>query len=1051
MKKILVAVRNCITFVNRPPGRTVLRFWRKRMKKFEVLSSFLKTGLSVFFLVVALVSCDNTGDNQVNDLKLTSSKAIIQNGIVVHFEKPDSWSSAYIWFDQHSDGTWETTQAGQAPGDMTQYRSVDGKDWYKKEFTDTSSVIFLFNKGDWSAKVENNGANFSTTADIWVRSDGSYTLNDPHGDVEDLTVYFKKPVDWNAPNIYSWTGSGSSAIKHSGEWPGNDMEIAPEEGANWYKYTISGQGSCNIIFNDGTKQTVNLSRSEKGFFVITGEVDGKYTGEWSATNPDQGGAPSIVISPEGKDFSAAPFNVNIKITSSNTIVTRTITKTINSSAPVVEDLTSNDENIDLSTLINVGDTISLQVYAKDDQNNETTSNIQTYTYKDQTGMTVYFKKPSDWSAPNAYAWNAGGTLSKGWPGDGMELAPEEGNDWYKYTVDGESSCSIIFNAGSKQTVNLSREGNGYFVITGQSSGKYTGKWYNENPDNIKEDFSWDNATIYFVMTDRFNNGEESNDNSYGRRNNYGGGDLAVGTFHGGDIKGLTEKLDYLDEIGVNAIWITAAYEQMHGFCSGGNEGKFPHYGYHGYYGMDYTMMDKNMGTEDDMRNFVKAAHAKGIRVIMDIVMNHLAYNTALDGMQYNYGGNPYGKTEQDAINWTPGQNGKWWDFNNEFFDFNSHSAWNVWFGSDWVRAGLPGYDFVTENADVDALKCNLNSLPDIKTESTGWVNAPSVLKRKWASENTTEYESWIIDSAANLRQDLNAAPSDYMVKWLAAWVEEFGFDGFRCDTAKHVDMYRWKQLKDACKVALNNWRNSSRSDGDAGKGWTDDFWMTGEHWDFNAGGPDHVQAATQGSYFDNGFDNMIDFGYKKGIPGNYSELDGKFYWYQDKNYLPYISSHDTGSVYYNGDAGRQKWAGTCLLLNSSPVQIYYGDEIGRSNGNNAGDPNQGSRSDFEWDKVNANNDILNHWKKLGKFRQNHVAIGAGTHAWISNSPYTFSRTKGSDKVVVSLGGSGSVQVDVSSVFTNGTTVRNAYTGTTAVVTNGKATFNGDVILIEQAE
>ena len=118
-----------------------------------------------------------------------------------------------------------------------------------------------------------------------------------------------------------------------------------------------------------------------------------------------------------------------------------------------------------------------------------------------------------------------------------------------------------------------------------------------------------------------------------------------GTFHGGDLKGLTEKLNdgYFTDLGVNAIWITAPYEQIHGFTFGntnnGQEGYgFPYYSYHGYWTLDYTNLDANMGTAADMEEFVDTAHSKGIRVVMDVVMNHLGYITAYDTNEYGIDG-----------------------------------------------------------------------------------------------------------------------------------------------------------------------------------------------------------------------------------------------------------------------------------------------------------------------------------------------------------------------------------------------------------------------------
>ena len=123
-------------------------------------------------------------------------------------------------------------------------------------------------------------------------------------------------------------------------------------------------------------------------------------------------------------------------------------------------------------------------------------------------------------------------------------------------------------------------------------------------------FDWHNATVYFVLTDRFVNGNPANDNSYGRHKD---GMQEIGTFHGGDLQGLTSKLDYLQQMGVNALWISSPLEQIHGWVGGGTKGDFPHYAYHGYYTQDWSKLDANMGTEADLRRLVDEAHKRGIR------------------------------------------------------------------------------------------------------------------------------------------------------------------------------------------------------------------------------------------------------------------------------------------------------------------------------------------------------------------------------------------------------------------------------------------------------
>ncbi|MCX7921257.1 MAG: alpha-amylase family glycosyl hydrolase, partial [Clostridia bacterium] len=537
-------------------------------------------------------------------------------------------------------------------------------------------------------------------------------------------------------------------------------------------------------------------------------------------------------------------------------------------------------------------------------------------------------------------------------------------------------------------------------------------------------FSWNNANIYFVMTDRFVNGNTANDNSYGRSPTDGGdGGKNIGTFHGGDLAGLTNKLNqgYFTNLGINAIWITAPYEQIHGWVGGGSAGDFKHYAYHGYYTLDYTKVDANMGTETDLRTFIDTAHSKGIRVLFDIVMNHAGYNTIKDMNEFGFG---KWKSTPLSNSWAPGSGQNWHSYHDSIDYSNGATEWAKWWGPNWIRAGLPGY---TAGGSDDLTK-TLDNLPDFKTESTTVPGLPSFLTRK------TDTRAVAIS---------NYTARQYLVKWLSDWVRDYGVDGFRCDTAKHVEMAGWKDLKTAATTALQQWKaaNPTKKIDDA------PFWMTGEAWG---------HGTDRSNYYDNGFDSMINFSYQGAIGNgisNYSGIESTYAYYAgltNANPLSYISSHDT-SLFYNGDATRQKKAGTLLMLTPKAVQVFYGDENARAFGQQSSDPYQGTRSDMPWP---GNTDVLAHWQKLGQFRNNHVAVGAGVHRQITSAPYTFSRVYGTtDKVVCVLGASGSTTVNVSSVFANGTTVRDFYTGATAVVNNGNATFTANtngVILIEDA-
>ena len=556
-------------------------------------------------------------------------------------------------------------------------------------------------------------------------------------------------------------------------------------------------------------------------------------------------------------------------------------------------------------------------------------------------------------------------------------------------------------------------------------------------------FTWDNLLCYFVLTDRFANGDNKNDYSYYRTNHSKNSAVPdVATFHGGDIKGLTEKLDYLNKLGVNAVWITAPYEQMHGWCTGGEP--FPHFAFHGYYTQDWTFMDQNMGTVEEFRTFVTEAHKRGIRV----VMNHTGYNTIEDMITYGFG-----KTSVTQHGWVDG--GATWGNNHTQTDYTS-ADWSKWW-SGWARGFEGKFGFAAPGDD--ALLMSLAGLPDIITEKADKVAIPAFLKTKWAAElhkqdvvdngNTTgnKFVDYQLPSIENVdwygqtgdwRVDNRGATADYIVMWLSAWVREFGIDGFRCDTAKHVHMYRWGQLKDACQSALSTWRaDSSKLDDSGAKDWDENFWMTGECFGWTS-------IAGTGDYYSTGkFDSMINFsfnGSSGGIGNTPTESDWGSYMNINENtdsdgngnrnnVLTYVSSHDTG-LHRPGD---QKLVGTGLVLLPGGVQIYYGDESARPVCNGGGDKDMETRGDMNF---GANGDCVAHWGKLGTFRKFNPAVGAGKG---SATKRIYNGAAGENKVAIGVNGT---SVDVSGLFADGTTVYNWYDGASAAVSGGKVIFAG---------
>lgn len=550
-------------------------------------------------------------------------------------------------------------------------------------------------------------------------------------------------------------------------------------------------------------------------------------------------------------------------------------------------------------------------------------------------------------------------------------------------------------------------------------------------------FSWNNATVYFVLTDRFVNGDTSNDRSYGRESDKSGtpfnNDLKSGqaTFHGGDLKGLKTKIDagYFTDLGVNAIWITAPYEQIHGWVTGDGQ---KHYGYHGYYTLDFSNMDANMGTKADLKAMVSAAHDKGIRIIMDVVGNHVGYENMKDMSEYGYGKLTAG-WEATAFKSTLSAS---WDADiKPNVDLTDATAWGKWWGVDWLRSGAAGY---TPCNGTDGLTGCVGFLPDFKTENTNTVGLPPLLVTKWTKEGRLSTEQASLD-AWFVKTGRPKTVFSHITKWLTDWVRETGIDGYRVDTAKHVEQSNWKILKEEAVRARNDWIAANPVEAAKLTGDTN-FWMTGEEWGHGAG---------RSSYFDNGFNSMINFAFQ-GAAGNLAGIDPVYANLRQQSntskgeaLLSYISSHDKGL--FGGD---RKTGLTALLLAPGAAQIFYGDETGRGNCTGcSGD--HAARGDMNWSSINQ--DLYTHAKKLGTFRNRHIAVGGGAHAKLSDAPYTFSRTTDTDKVVIALNATGSVSISVGSVFADGTLVKDAYSGTTATVSGGKVTINATgVVLLETA-
>ena len=533
--------------------------------------------------------------------------------------------------------------------------------------------------------------------------------------------------------------------------------------------------------------------------------------------------------------------------------------------------------------------------------------------------------------------------------------------------------------------------------------------------SIAKDFEWGSATVYFVITDRFCNGDTTNDVNYGRIVDYGSAQINAATFHGGDFQGMLQKAKegYFTDLGIDVVWMTDVYEQIHGWMTGsGPINDFPHYGYHGYYPLDYTQIDKNFGTVAEFRELVKTLHSQGIRVMLGANLNNPGYPTLLDAAQYGFADS--GLTEKNAA-----KHIREWSYE-KFFE-NRHK-WNGWYDSDWVR--MPNENWNEDNP----LESTLFGMPDFKDESINAVKIPNFLKQKWSQEGNSN-DAWVNPSAFHLRKDYNWYPLQYVIAWITSWVEEFGIDGFRCDIVENVNLYRWKELNEACNAALTKWRNSHPKD-EASK-WTDKFYMTG---DFDCASIDYKPE-----YADAGFSSMVNFYFPKR-----GDLDGIVHTWQV--YADSVATHSdwhpfsylNNSYHRDADMDNMVDCATTLLLAPGAVQIFYGDETGRklSDARLNVDSDQAFRSDMNWEEIDTIQ--LKHFQRLGKIRRDNIVIGLGRQRTIDT--HTCVRYNNADKLIIRVKPIDGQGISLDGEFAEGDRVIELYTGQISTVNSGQVSF-----------
>jgi alpha-amylase len=511
-------------------------------------------------------------------------------------------------------------------------------------------------------------------------------------------------------------------------------------------------------------------------------------------------------------------------------------------------------------------------------------------------------------------------------------------------------------------------------------------------------------SFYFVMTDRFENGSSANDRGGLRPDPLVSGydPRARGFYHGGDLKGLLQRLDYIEGLGTTALWLTPTFKNKPVQLEDG-----PSAGYHGYWITDFTQVDPHLGTNQELRELVQAAHARGMKVFFDIITNHTA-----DVIDYREARRP-GYVSKDESPYRAA-------FGNPFDD------------RDFASGGV----FPLLDAETSFPFTPFNPPGSEALKVPAWLNEVELYHNR--GNTTFVGEDSYYGDFFGLDDLFTEHPRvvNGLIDVYETWIADFGIDGFRIDTMKHVNDEFWQRF--APEVLRFAQRTGKR-----------EFFMFGEVFDTSRPFTSHftthdrVQAVL-------GFPCVAaaeTFAARSGSTDKLRDLFLADDWYTDADsnvyQLPtFLGNHDVGRIgLFIRDANdgaseaevlaRDRLAHDLMYLSRGNPVVYYGDEQGFVG--DGGD--QLARQDMFRSRVAEYNDddligtdattaqsnfVTTHplyraIAALAELRRGHSALrdGAHQHRYSTDGPgiYAFSRLDRGEQreYVVALNNSESAQ------------------------------------------
>ncbi|MEG3633956.1 pullulanase-type alpha-1,6-glucosidase [Micromonospora palythoicola] len=495
--------------------------------------------------------------------------------------------------------------------------------------------------------------------------------------------------------------------------------------------------------------------------------------------------------------------------------------------------------------------------------------------------------------------------------------------------------------------------------------------------------------FYFVLPDRFANGDPRNDRGglTGDRLRTGYDPTDKGFYQGGDLKGLTERLDYIDGLGTTAIWLAPVFQNRPVQGAGDDVSA----GYHGYWITDFTQVDPHFGSPADLKKLVQLAHRRGIKVYLDVIVNHTA-----DVIAY----------EEDTYTYVDKATAPYRDAQGRPFEDRNYA--------DGSR------DFPKVDGDSFPYTPTFETRADAKVKVPAWLNDPTMYHNRgdstFAGENSEYGDFFGLDDLWTERPEVVRG----MTKIYADWVRATGVDGFRLDTVKHVNMDFWPQFSQGVQQAAAR----------AGK---QDFFMFGEVYSAD---PEIASSYVR----QGGLPATLDFGFQEAARG-YTANDGSartladlyarddLYAARDTHagrLTTFLGNHDMGrigSFIANGPTDpashlrRDQLAHELMFLTRGQPVIYSGDEQGFTGAGGDKDARQpmfasrtpdyldddllGTDRTHAVDQFDPTHPLYRTIAELGRLRQAHPALRDGVQVtrYAADGPgvFAFSRFDPDDR------------------------------------------------------